>query len=109
MHGLECAIFQSWHAIWLESDSIFMVCLLSSHSVSVSWKYQARWSLCLEFILSIDLCVSHIFQEENRVAYLLSKRALDVSQSVWWSILPSFCTRVHHEDILGRKAYRFCN
>ncbi|KAI9156864.1 hypothetical protein LWI28_013336 [Acer negundo] len=36
-----------WHRIWLESDSSYMVQLLSSHSEMVPWRVHQAWQRCI--------------------------------------------------------------
>lgn len=90
MHDLELAKVRFWNAIWLKSDSMLVVLLLSSCSVSIPWKYQGRCLYCLDFSSNIDFRVLHILWEGNCVVNLLSKHALDISHSVLWSKFTNF-------------------
>ncbi|KAK3221349.1 hypothetical protein Dsin_008374 [Dipteronia sinensis] len=57
-----------WGQIWLESDSSYMVQLLSSRTEQVP------------------------FREENKVAVALSKHALGLEVDAWWLYTSSFCS-----------------
>ncbi|KAK2648928.1 hypothetical protein Ddye_016417 [Dipteronia dyeriana] len=65
-----------WHRIWLESDSSYVVQLLSSRSEQVPWWIQQAWQHCIYQISKMEFQVSHIFREGNQVADALSKHAL---------------------------------
>ncbi|KAI9178164.1 hypothetical protein LWI28_023465 [Acer negundo] len=67
-----------WHRIWLESDSFYMVRLLSSCSEMVPWKVHQAWQRCIFQISQMDFQVSHIFREGNQVVDTLSKHVLEL-------------------------------
>lgn len=90
--------------IWLEADSFYTVQLLSSHSIDVLWFCCARWFACLRFIFSY---VTRIFCEGNKVAYLLSKAAIQAHFVTWSHILPNFCLSTHLGDLGGNCNFRF--
>lgn len=106
MHALEFAKANSWDCISLESDTIYVVDLLKLGSFKVPSRYIARQSLCLDVISKILFKFSHIYRKGKRVANLLSKHVLEVSQAVW-STLCAFCTVAHLAGIVGLNAYRF--
>ncbi|KAK2655459.1 hypothetical protein Ddye_008511 [Dipteronia dyeriana] len=65
-----------WHWIWLESDSSYVVQLLSSRTEQVPWWIRQAWQCCIYQISKMEFQVSHIFREGNQVADALSKHAL---------------------------------
>ncbi|KAK0608113.1 hypothetical protein LWI29_025664 [Acer saccharum] len=65
-----------WHRLWLESDSSYVVQLLSSRSKQVPWRIRQVWQRCIYQISKMEFQVSHIFREGNQVADALSKHAL---------------------------------
>lgn len=76
-------------------------------SMKVPWVYQARWFLCLQFVNSIFIRVSHIFLEDSRTADALFKFALNISHSVWWSSVLDFYMDFDRDDVIGRNVYWF--
>ncbi|KAK3225126.1 hypothetical protein Dsin_004988 [Dipteronia sinensis] len=65
-----------WHRIWLESDSSYVVQLLSIRSDQVTWRVRQAWQRCIHQISYMEFQVSHLFREGNQVADALSKHAL---------------------------------
>lgn len=55
----------------------------------------------------VPLSIVQVLREGNMVEDLLSKHALGIPQSIWWSSVLSFCALVYHEDFSGKEAYRF--
>ncbi|KAK2644794.1 hypothetical protein Ddye_019989 [Dipteronia dyeriana] len=78
-----------WHRIWLESDSSYVVQLLSSHSKQVPWRIRQAWQRCIYQISKMEFQVFHIFRDENQVADVLSKHALGLEVDSWGK-LPVF-------------------
>ncbi|KAK3204572.1 hypothetical protein Dsin_018618 [Dipteronia sinensis] len=68
-----------WHRIWLESDSSYVVQLLSIRSDQVTWCVRQAWQRCIHQISHMEFQVSHIFREGNQVVDALSKHALGLS------------------------------
>jgi ribonuclease HI len=96
-----------WHRIWLESDSSYVVQLLSSRSEMVPWRVRQAWQRCIFQISQMDFQVSHIFREGNQVADMLSKHALELQADSWWFSAPSFCSSLVVNDCMGRESFRF--
>ncbi|KAK2642323.1 hypothetical protein Ddye_024086 [Dipteronia dyeriana] len=55
-----------WHRIWLESDSSYVMQLLSVRSDQVTWCVHQAWQRCLHQISHMEFQVSHIFREGNQ-------------------------------------------
>ncbi|KAK3221411.1 hypothetical protein Dsin_008436 [Dipteronia sinensis] len=68
-----------WHKIWLESDSSYVVQLLSIMSDQVTWRVRQAWQHCIHQISHMEFQVSHIFREGNQVVDALSKHSLGLS------------------------------
>ncbi|KAK3198315.1 hypothetical protein Dsin_021730 [Dipteronia sinensis] len=51
-----------WHRIWLESDSSYVVQLLSIRSNQVIWLVHQAWQRCIHQISHMEFQVSHIFR-----------------------------------------------
>ena len=96
-----------WHRIWLESDSTYVVQLLSSRSELVPWRVRQAWQRCIFQISHMDFQVSHIFREGNQVADTLSKHALELQTDSWWFSAPPFCSSLVGNDCMGRESFRF--
>ncbi|KAK3184806.1 hypothetical protein Dsin_032092 [Dipteronia sinensis] len=77
-----------WHRIWLESDSSYMVQLLSSRSKQVPWQIRQAWQHRIYQISMMEFQVSHIFREGNQVADVFSKHDLGLEVDSWWANLP---------------------
>ncbi|KAK3225743.1 hypothetical protein Dsin_005605 [Dipteronia sinensis] len=96
-----------WHRIWLESDSSYVVQLLSSRSKQVPWRIRQAWQRCIYQISMMEFQVSHIFREGNQVADALFKHALGLEVDSWWATSPSFCSFLVGNDCMGRESFRF--
>ncbi|KAK2647131.1 hypothetical protein Ddye_022326 [Dipteronia dyeriana] len=101
--AINFAWHNGWHRIWLESDSSYVVQLLSSRSEHVPWRIRQAWQRCIYQISKIEFQVSHIFREENQVADALSKHALGLEVDSWWANSPSFCYLLVDNDCMGRE------
>lgn len=89
----------------MESDSSYVVGLLSSRSSVVPWNHRNRWLYVLHLLSQMDFLVSHIFREGNKVADMLSKSSFT---SMWWSSAPQFVQNLVSQDMSGREQFRFC-
>ena len=96
-----------WHRLWLESDSSYVVQLLSSRFEQVPWRIRQVWQRCIYQISKMEFQVSHIFREGNQVADALSKHALGLEVDSWWSNTLSFCSLLVGNDCMGRESFRF--
>ncbi|KAK3221988.1 hypothetical protein Dsin_009013 [Dipteronia sinensis] len=96
-----------WSRIWLESDSSYVVQLLSIRSDQVTWSVRQAWQRCIHQISHMEFQVSHIFREGNQVADALSKHTLGLSFDSWWSSTPSLCSSLVGNDCMGRESFRF--
>ena len=106
--AIDFAVLYNWTSIWLESDSTYVVYLLTNRFRKVPWSLKSRWIRCLQTIDSINFRVSHIFREGNRVADDLSKFAVNHEAPSWWFDILDFCKRSYGEDLIGHGGYRFC-
>ncbi|XP_065881606.1 uncharacterized protein [Euphorbia lathyris] len=71
--AIELAWETNWHQLWVESDSIYVVNLLRHRSIDVPWSIRQEWLHCLSICSRMNILVSHIFREGNRVADALVK------------------------------------
>ncbi|KAK2648626.1 hypothetical protein Ddye_016115 [Dipteronia dyeriana] len=72
-----------WHRIWLDSDSSYVVQLLSSRSEQVPWRIRQAWQRFIYQISKMEYQVSHIFRKGNQVADALSKHVLGLEVDSW--------------------------
>ncbi|KAK2656862.1 hypothetical protein Ddye_009914 [Dipteronia dyeriana] len=93
------------HRIWLESDSSYVVQLLSSRFEQVPWRILQAWQRCIYQISKMEFQVFHIFREGNQVADALSKHALGLDVDSWWANTPSFCSLLVDNDCMGLVGY----
>ncbi|KAK3189412.1 hypothetical protein Dsin_028973 [Dipteronia sinensis] len=100
------AINYAWHKnLWricLESESSYMVQLLSSHLDQL----RLAWKMYLSHISSMDFHVFNIFREGNQVVDALSKQALDLETKAWWSTAPAFYFSLVGNNCIGHKYFR---
>lgn len=75
LYAIDLAWQFTWTKLWIESDSSYVVSIFSSNQVVVSWKFKAHFCNCIHFNRMIEFQISHIYQEGNKVADNLSKRA----------------------------------
>lgn len=70
-----------------------------------------RWDNCLKLLANMEVRASHIFQEGNVPADILSNVALRFDGFFWWEMwdyaIPEIRTAVY-EDRIGKCKYRFC-
>ncbi|KAK2665840.1 hypothetical protein Ddye_004414 [Dipteronia dyeriana] len=74
--AINFAWYNGWHRIWLESDSSYVVQLLSSRFEQVPWRIWQAWQRCIYQISKMEFHVYHIFREVNQFADALSKHTL---------------------------------
>ncbi|XP_057775389.1 uncharacterized protein LOC130994359 [Salvia miltiorrhiza] len=75
--AIESAHKTGWQQVWFEADSTFTVSLLSSRSLSVPWRFKARWIQALSYAATFSYRISHIYRERNRVADCLASHVKD--------------------------------
>ena len=93
--------------VWIESDSLYVVCLLLFRSSLVPWCVRKEWEGCLCFLDDMQLHVSHVFREGNVVADRLSSMAISLSVATWWDSYPSSCNALMAHDAMGLENFRF--
>lgn len=86
-------------AIWLESDSTFVVGMLSDRREDIPWRMRARWLQILEYIGSVSFRVSHVFREGNQVADRLAGD-LSLPSRFWFTSIPCIYHLVNY-DLYG--------
>ncbi|KAK3183302.1 hypothetical protein Dsin_030588 [Dipteronia sinensis] len=95
-----------WHRIWLESDSSYVVQLLSSRSEIVPLRVRQVWQRSIFQISQMHFQVSYIFNERNQIADALSKHALELQADSWWFSTLPLCSSLVGNDCMGREFFR---
>ncbi|XP_057790752.1 uncharacterized protein LOC131007855 [Salvia miltiorrhiza] len=72
---------RGWHHLWVESDSTYIVHLLSERSTAVPWRFAASWNKILSILPEFYLQVTHIYREGNKPADIMANYARDEG---WW-------------------------
>lgn len=83
---LEIAAFKNIIYIWLESNSTFVVSVLTRKSKDVSGRFLARWLRTLKFISCVHFHVSHIYIEGNQTEDFMAYT--NQSEGYWDCIVP---------------------
>ncbi|POO03498.1 Ribonuclease H-like domain containing protein [Trema orientale] len=96
--AISIAFVRSWQRLWIESDSTYVVGLLKSRSKLVPWNHRNRWFHVLHMVCSMQICVSHIYGEENHVANALASAILEDYQ--WWSYALDFIKPLVFRDFM---------
>lgn len=65
--AVEYACYFNWNNLWIESDSSYVVHLLLHRSIDVPWSLKAYWSHCLASLSCLNIHVSHVYREGNKV------------------------------------------
>lgn len=91
--ALEHAQRRGFTFIWLESDSTYVVAILSSFSLTVPWRLHARWRVLIPYLRNIHFRVSHVYREGNRVADYMANPAREVG--FWNNVLPCIVSLVN--------------
>lgn len=91
----------------LNAIQLLAVLVITSRTLQVFWHPNAWWTNCIQFISYINFQVTHLHLEENMVADLLYKEALNVSSLNQTFALLDFCISVNQNDLLGDRAFRF--
>ncbi|XP_055962061.1 uncharacterized protein LOC130015619 [Mercurialis annua] len=98
-----------WNNIWIECDSLVIVNAIKGGNLAVPWKWKLAWQTCLFYLSKMNWVVTHIFREGNEAADILSKKAVHIGTSLWWSSSPDFLANVIAYNSLGQPNFRFCN
>jgi len=107
MLAIEIANFKNWRNLWLETDSMLVYLAFKSSKI-VPWNLRNRWDNCLFLLSSLNLCVTHIFREDNQCAYQLANLGLTLSSYSWFNNVPPQVNVKFVRNKIGFPNYRFC-
>ena len=105
------AIDKAWHLhlnlVWIECDSIYVICLLQSRGSLVPWCVRKDWERSLNNLDNMQVHISYVFREGNVVANKLSSMTVSLSVASWWDSYPPCCNSLMIHDASGRENFRF--
>ncbi|KAM1304224.1 hypothetical protein ACFX2F_021920 [Malus domestica] len=106
IEAIQIAWDKKWHNIWLETDSMHVISLLSAHSMDVPWFLKVSWANCLWHIARLNLRFSHIFREGNCLADAFANFGAMNSSFTWWDSVPDFADASYRRDCVGLPFFR---
>ncbi|KAM1078104.1 hypothetical protein ACFX19_025815 [Malus domestica] len=106
IEAIQIAWDKKWHNIWLETDSMHVISLLSAHSMDVPWFLKVSWANCLWHIARLNLRFSHIFREGNCLADAFANFGAMNSSFTWWDSVPDFANASYRRDCVGLPFFR---
>ena len=93
---------------WLECDSALVVHLHHHRSVAVPWHLRREWEVCLCIMDKLNVHVSHIYREGNKVTDRLSVMGIGLQEIQWWDSYPKEAHDAMIHDAMGRESFRLC-
>jgi ribonuclease HI len=105
IHAMEFAHRNSWHNLWIESDSTAALRAFSN-SNEVPWDLRNRWSNCLH--LGLHIATSHIYRKGNICADKIVNHGHLLDNTLWWDSIPPFIRDEFLRDRLGIHCFRNC-
>ena len=106
IEAINIACARSWFPLWIETDSMLLLHYFK-YPHTVPWRLRPLWHNCMRRIRQLQVHVSHIYREGNRVADKLANHGAMNVGAEWWDLLPSFLNAAFGHDYSGFKAYRF--
>jgi hypothetical protein len=103
---MEFAHRNSWHNLWIESDSTAVLRAFSNSINVMPWDLRNRWSNCLH--LGLHIATSHIYREGNTCADKLANHGHLLDNILWWDSISSFLIDDFLRDRLGIPRFRIC-
>ncbi|XP_057779593.1 uncharacterized protein LOC130998178 [Salvia miltiorrhiza] len=79
--AIQIAHQRTWFSLWVESDSTYIVGLLTSRSLNVPWRFLASWRRILTLLENFTLHITHIYREGNRAADIMTSNTMEEG---WW-------------------------
>ncbi|PRQ53570.1 putative ribonuclease H-like domain, reverse transcriptase zinc-binding domain-containing protein [Rosa chinensis] len=97
---------RNWFPLWLETDSMLVMHYLKNPS-RVPWRLRTRWKNCVASISQLQVHISHIYREGNRVADKLANFGATNDNPTWWDSIPPFLLSSFGHDYSAQMDYRF--
>ncbi|XP_057803256.1 uncharacterized protein LOC131018559 [Salvia miltiorrhiza] len=79
--AIQIAHSRGWFALWVESDSTYIVNLLNTRSNIVPWRFVASWNKILVILQDFNIQISHIYREGNVPADIMANENMTEG---WW-------------------------
>ncbi|XP_057770760.1 uncharacterized protein LOC130990552 [Salvia miltiorrhiza] len=79
--AIQIAHSRGWFALWVESDSTYIVNLLNTRSNIVPWRFIASWNKILVILQDFNIQISHIYREGNVPADIMANENMTEG---WW-------------------------
>ena len=102
--AMEFAARYDWLNLWVESDSSSVV-LAFKNSKLIPVRLRNRWHNC--FQLGITTICSHIYREGNCCGDKMASLGHDLSDTIWFDVLPPSLSLDFFRDRNGLPNYRF--
>lgn len=90
------AFNRGWLRLWLETNSEMVVRFLNAPHTVIPWRLRSLWREFLIMRASMELTVTHIFQEANQAADLLAKHH---HSQEWIGVWPEFIDHFLYSDL----------
>jgi len=102
--AMEFAISNHWNRLWLECDSSSVVHAFKNTTL-IPIRLRNHWHNCLQHGMTV-IC-SHVFREGNCCADKMASLGHDVTDTIWYTTMPSSLAIDFSRDRNGLPNYRF--
>jgi ribonuclease HI len=109
LRAIEFAFENHWSNLWLETDSLLVVSAFTHPDRPVVWPLRSRWKNVQVRLRGMNIIVTHIYREGNKVADQLANFGLTAIGLSTWSIAPEFLKDSLENNKLGMPNFRICN
>jgi ribonuclease HI len=109
LRAIEFAFENHWSNLWLETDSLLVVSAFTHPDRPVVWPLRSRWKNVQVRLRGMNIIVTHIYREGNKVADQLANFGLTAIGFSTWSIAPEFLKDSLENNKLGMPNFRICN
>ncbi|KAK2429235.1 hypothetical protein QL285_027690 [Trifolium repens] len=108
LRAVEIAWEKGWLNLWLETDSSLVVSTFNKSNNSVAWSLRNRWRNVHIRLKDMNIMVSHIYREGNKVADTLANYGLTSPALTTWDDAPFFLRDSLESNKLGMPNFRIC-
>jgi ribonuclease HI len=108
LRAVEIAWEKGWMNLWLETDSSLVVSTFNKSNNSVAWSLRNRWRNVHIRLKDMNIMVSHIYREGNKVADTLANYGLTSPALTTWDEAPFFLRDSLESNKLGMPNFRIC-
>ncbi|XP_057811701.1 uncharacterized protein LOC131025940 [Salvia miltiorrhiza] len=79
--AIQIAHHRNWYYLWVESDSTYIVSLLTTRSLTVPWRFLASWRRVIALLENFTLHITHIYREGNKAVDIMASNNMEEG---WW-------------------------